>query len=88
MYAFDHSDGSCSYYRDGNKDIFYSDYDTKTDNCTVEEYRGRQLAQRMKDVEYLLKVIELKESKEIKSLDTQNMIYCGHSYGGMTALEA
>ncbi|CAI2367762.1 unnamed protein product [Moneuplotes crassus] len=88
VYSFDHSDKSCSWIKDGNSNIFYTEFDPKVAKCTAEEYRATQLRQRMCDVEYLLKIIEIKESKSFKNLDVENLIFCGHSYGGMTALEA
>ena len=42
----------------------------------------------MKDVEALLHHIKDIDKKAIPSIDLDNITFVGHSYGGMTALEA
>lgn len=92
VYAFDHTDGSCSYFSDTTqdppKDVYYTDYDPKKDEGTAEEYRKKQIANRLKDVDALFKYVNEMEVTAMPCIDIHNLSYVGHSYGGMTALEA
>jgi len=42
----------------------------------------------MKDVRSILTHVKEVDKKSIPALDLSQLTFCGHSYGGMTALEA
>ena len=92
VYAFDHTDGSCSYFLDTStnpsKDVYYTEYDPKMHNCSAEEYRLKQMNLRMDDVKDLLEYVKSNEVKNIPSIALENLSFCGHSYGGSTSIEA
>lgn len=92
VYAFDHTDGSCSYYldvtKDQPKDVYYTEYDPKIHAFSHEEYRRRQTKIRLDDVEQLLKYVKETEIKQNPSINLAKLCYCGHSMGGFTSIEA
>lgn len=92
VYSFDHTDGSCSYFLDETidppRETFYTEYDAKIHAFTHEEYRRRQIAVRLNDVEQLLRYVKETEVIENPSIDLSKLCYCGHSMGGLTAIES
>ena len=92
VYAFDHTDGSCSYFLDTTsvppKEVYYTEYDEKKHKCTAEEYRLSQINLRMDDVQNLIEYLNFVEIKIIPSIDISKLSFCGHSYGGYTSIEA
>ena len=97
VFSVTHTDGTadytCDYSQNPPKARFYNHYydDIQTDAegikyASREEYFSNSVETRAKDIEIVIDY--MKECKFSKHLDMKKVVVCGHSLGGITAIES